>query len=40
MEQKANDIFQAYVHLYYDFATSSVYFNDTDTQGFNACFLV
>ena len=31
MEQKANDIFQTYVHLYYDFATASVYFNDTDT---------
>ena len=28
------------MHLYYDYATSSVYFNDTDTQGFNACFLV
>ena len=40
MEQKANDIVQTYVQLYYDFATASVYFNDTDTQGFNACFLV
>lgn len=28
------------MRLYYDFATSSVYFNDTEGQGFNACFLV
>ena len=40
LEQKANDLFATYVKLYYDYATSSVYFNDTDTQGFNACFLV
>ena len=33
-------MFKTYVHLYYDNAISSVYFNDTDTQGFNACFLV
>lgn len=26
--------------MYYDFATTSVYFNDTDTQGFRGCFLV
>jgi len=26
--------------MYYDEATTSVYFNDTDTQGFNGCFLV
>ena len=40
LEQKANDVFSTYVHLYFDYAISSVYFNDTDTQGFNACFLV
>lgn len=40
LEQRANDLFATYVHLYYDYAISSVYFNDTDTQGFNACFLV
>lgn len=40
LEQKANEVFATYVQLYYDFAVSSVYFNDTDTQGFNACFLV
>ena len=33
-------MFATYVHLYFDHAISSVYFNDTDTQGFNACFLV
>ena len=33
-------MFKTYVHLYYDNAISGVYFNDTDTQGFNACFLV
>jgi len=40
LEQRANDLFATYVHLYYDYATSSVYFNDTDSAGFNACFLV
>lgn len=40
LEQKANEVFSTYVQLYYDFATSSVYINDNDTQGFNACFLV
>jgi len=40
LEQKANALFATYVQLYYDFAISSVYFNDTDSQGFNACFLV
>ena len=40
LEQRANELFTTYVKLYYDFAISSVYFNDTDTQGFNACFLV
>jgi capping protein beta len=30
MEQKANELFQMYVRLYYDFANTSVYFNDTD----------
>ena len=33
-------MFSQYVRLYYDFAVSSVYFIDTDTSGFNACFLV
>ena len=40
MEQRANELFSTYVHLYYDYAVSSVYFNDTDSAGFNACFLV
>ena len=40
IEQRANEVFATYVKLYYDYATSSVYFNDTDGQGFNACFLV
>lgn len=40
LEQKANDVFQQYVQLYYDYAVSSVYFNDTEQQGFNACYLV
>lgn len=40
MEKKANELFQMYVRLYYDFAHTSVYFNDTDDQGFNACYLV
>ena len=40
LETRANELFATYVKLYYDFAISSVFFNDTDTQGFNACFLV
>ena len=40
LEQRANELFATYVHLYYDYAISSVYFNDTDSAGFNACFLV
>ena len=40
LESRANELFGTYVKLYYDFAIHSVYFNDTDTQGFNACFLV
>lgn len=40
MEQTANEVFKTYCQLYYDFFTSSVYFNDTDSNGFNACFLV
>jgi len=40
LEQKANEVFATYVQLYYDFAVSSVYFSDIDSQGFNACFLV
>jgi len=40
LEQKANEVFAIYVKLYYDYAISSVYLNDTDGQGFNACFLV
>lgn len=40
MEIKANDVFAQYARLYYDEAVTSVYFNDTDTQGFNGCFLV
>lgn len=40
MERKANNLFAMYVQLYYNDALSSVYFNDTDQQGFNACYLV
>lgn len=40
LEQKANEVFQTYVQLYYDYAVSSVYFMDTDTPGFNSCWLV
>ena len=40
LEKKANEVFATYVQLYYDYATSSVYVNDNDTHGFNACFLV
>ena len=41
MEQKANNVFQRYAHLYYDkdFKTS-VYFIDTDMNGFISCWLV
>ena len=40
LEQKANEVFATYGQLYYDYAITSVYFNDNDAQGFNACFLV
>lgn len=40
MEQKANGLWAQYVHLYYDYAFSSVYLMDTDGKGFNGCFLV
>jgi len=40
LEQKANQLFADYVQSYYDYALSSVYFVDTETPGFNACFLV
>ena len=40
MEQKANDVFQRYATLYFDQALTSVYFFDTDYDGFGACFLV
>ena len=33
-------MFKMYVKMYYDFAISSVYFNDTEMPGFNAAFLV
>jgi hypothetical protein len=41
MEQKANDVFARYAKLYYDsnFHTS-VYFFDTDDNGFGSCWLV
>ena len=41
MEQKANEIFQRYAKLYYDtnFHTS-VYFFDTDNNGFGSSWLV
>lgn len=40
IEQKANDVFQRYATLYFDSAITSVYFFDTDYEGFGACFLV
>ena len=40
LEQKANEVFSTYVQLYYDFAYASVYVMDTDTPGFNSCWLV
>ena len=40
LEGKANAMFATYVRLYYDSAISSVYLVDTQTTGFNACFLV
>jgi capping protein (actin filament) muscle Z-line, beta len=40
LEQKANDVFSQYVHLYYDFAVSSVYLCDSEQHGFSGCFLV
>ena len=41
MEQKANEVFARYAKLYYDnnFHTS-VYFFDTDDNGFGSCWLV
>ena len=41
MEQIANEIFQRYARMYYDnnFKTS-VYFFDTDDNGFGSCWLV
>jgi capping protein beta len=41
MEQKANDVFARYAKLYYDnnFLTS-VFFFDTDNNGFGSCWLV
>lgn len=41
MEQKANDVFARYAKLYYDnnFYTS-VYFFDTDDNGFGSCWLI
>lgn len=40
LEQKANEIFYRYAHLYFDSALTSVYFFDTDYEGFGGCFLV
>ena len=41
MEQKANHVFERYAKLYYDnnFLTS-VFFFDTDNNGFGSCWLV
>ncbi len=41
MEHKANDVFARYAKLYYDnnFLTS-VFFFDTDNNGFGSCWLV
>ena len=40
LEQKANDVFLRYAMLYFDSALTSVYFFDTDYDGFGAAFLV
>ena len=41
LEQKANDVFQRYAQLYFDTnALTSVYFFDTDYDGFGAAFLI
>jgi hypothetical protein len=40
LEQKANNVFSQYVHLYYDYAVSSVYLCDSEQPGFSGCFLV
>jgi capping protein beta len=41
LEKKANQIFEQYVRIYYDEpAVSSVYITDSQTDGFNACYLV
>ena len=39
-EQKANEVFQRYAALYFDQAHTSVYFFDTEHEGFGAAFLV
>lgn len=41
MEQKANDVFERYAKLYYDNNYfTSVYFFDTDDNGFGSCWLI
>ncbi len=40
LEKKANELFEHYVHLYYDNAVSSVFFIDTASAGFTAYFCV
>lgn len=40
LEQKANELFEHYVALYYDRAVSSVHFIDTTVAGFTAFFCV
>lgn len=41
MEQKANQVFQRYAKLYYDNNyLTSVFFFDTDNNGFGSCWLV
>lgn len=41
MEVKANSLFERYAYFYYDKDyLTSVYFFDTDDQGFGSCWLV
>jgi hypothetical protein len=41
MEQKANVVFERYAKLYYDSNyLTSVFFFDTDNNGFGSCWLV
>jgi len=41
LEEQANDIFERYAFMYYgEQAVSSVFFFDTDFDGYGACYLI